>query len=72
MTSKCLLSRRNRGVLAGHGKFEVIFFLKQRNIDEKVINSLKRRLSAEDKKQLISDIRYASAWIEKVVRRLQE
>ena len=51
---------------------QALRYMKQRNIDEKIINSLKRRLSAEDKKQLISDIRYAPAWIEKVVRRLQE
>ena len=51
---------------------QALRYMKQGNIDEKVINSLKRRLSAEDKKQLISDIRYAPAWIEKVVRRLQE
>ena len=42
---------------------QALRYMKQRNIDERVINSLKRRLSPDDKKQLINDIRYAPAWI---------
>ena len=51
---------------------QALRYMKQENIDDKIINKLKRRLSVEDKKQLVSDLRYAPAWIEKVVRRLQE
>ena len=51
---------------------QALRYMKQENIDDIIINKLKRRLSAEDKKQLVSDLRYAPAWIEKVVRRLQE
>lgn len=51
---------------------QALRYMKQENIDDMIINKLKRRLSVEDKKQLVSDLRYAPAWIEKVVRRLQE
>ena len=51
---------------------QALRYMKQENIDDKIINKLKRRLSVEDKKQLVSDLRYAPAWVEKVVRRLQE
>ena len=50
---------------------QALRYMKQENIDDKIINKLKRRLSVEDKKQLVSDLRYAPAWIEKVVRKLQ-
>jgi len=49
---------------------QALRYMKQRNIDERVINSLKRRLSTEDKKQLINDIRYAPAWIGKIFKQL--
>ena len=51
---------------------QALRYMKQENIDDKIINKLKRRLSVEDKKQLVSDLRYAPAWIEKVVRLLQD
>lgn len=51
---------------------QALRYMKQENIDDTIINKLKRRLSVEDKKQLVSDLRYAPAWIEKAVRRLQE
>jgi hypothetical protein len=50
---------------------QALRYMKQKNIDDMIINKLKRRLSVEDKKQLVSDLRYAPAWIEKVVRKLQ-
>ena len=52
--------------------FQALRFVGQENIDDKVIGILKRRLSAKDKQILVADIRYAPAWVEKVVRRLQE
>ena len=51
---------------------QALRYMKQENIDDMIINKLKRRLSVEDKKQLVSDLRYAPAWIEKVVRKLQK
>jgi hypothetical protein len=49
---------------------QALRYMKQRNIDERVINSLKRRLSADDKKQLINDIRYAPAWIGEIFKQI--
>ncbi len=49
---------------------QALRYMKQRNIDERVINSLKRRLSTEDKKQLINDIRYAPAWIGEIFKQI--
>ena len=49
---------------------QALRYMKQSNIDEKIINSLKRRLSTEDKKQLIRDIRYAPAWIGEIFKQL--
>ncbi len=51
---------------------QALRFIGQENIDDKVIGILKRRLSAKDKQILAADIRYVPAWVEKVVRRLQE
>ncbi|MFY9402651.1 MAG: DUF6088 family protein [Candidatus Omnitrophota bacterium] len=49
---------------------QALRYMKQRNIDERVINSLKRRLSPDDKKQLINDIRYAPAWIGEIFKQI--
>ena len=43
--------------------------LGQRHVDEEIIARLDRRLSADDRKQLIKDIRYAPAWIADFIRR---
>jgi hypothetical protein len=45
--------------------------LGQHYIDDKSINTLKRRLSDTDKKQLLKDIRFAPAWIADVFRKVQ-
>lgn len=42
------------------------------NVDQMVIDRLSRRLSADDRRQLIKDIRYAPAWIGAIVRRLAQ
>jgi hypothetical protein len=46
--------------------------LGQRNIDEKVIQKLKQRLSATDKRQLLSDLRHAPAWVAAVMQQIAE
>src|SRR3989338_6252967 len=49
---------------------QALRYMKKENIDDMMINKLKRRLSADDKKQLISDIRYAPAWIGEIFKQL--
>ena len=49
---------------------QALRYMKQENIDDMIINKLKRRLSVEDKKQLVSDLRYAPAWIGEIFKQL--
>ena len=49
---------------------QALRYMKQRNIDDKIMNRLKRKLSVEDKVRLISDIRYAPAWIGEIFKQL--
>ena len=51
---------------------QALRFLGQSFVDDKVVGKLKEKLSADDKRRLIADLRYAPAWIGKVARRLQE
>ena len=51
--------------------FQALRFIGQENIDEIVIRKLSR-LPKKEKQILIADLRYAPAWMEKVIRRLQE
>ena len=72
-----VLKRTTPKNMAAAGKIsglviQALRFIGQENIDDRVIAILKRKLTEKDKQILISDLRYASAWIEKVVRRLQE
>lgn len=43
--------------------------LGQRHVTDGTVSVLQRRLSADDKKQLLKDVRYAPAWIAAVMRR---
>ena len=45
--------------------------LGQDHVDEHIIYMLKKRLSVEDKLQLMKDLRYAPVWIGKIFRQLQ-
>ena len=40
------------------------------NVDDKAIAILKRRLGPDEKKQLLADVRYAPAWVAKVMRQV--
>jgi len=40
----------------------------QRHVDESTVALLRKRLSADDKKQMLKDIRYAPAWIAAIMR----
>lgn len=51
---------------------QALRFTGQENIDDKVIGILKRKLTEQDKQILMADLRYAPAWIEKMIRRLKE
>lgn len=51
---------------------QALRFIGQKNIDDKVIGILKRKLAEKDKQILMTDLRFAPAWIEKAVRRAQE
>jgi cytochrome c551/c552 len=42
--------------------------LGQKHADQSVIKKLKRRISDDDKKQLIKDLKYAPAWIADIMR----
>ena len=44
--------------------------LGRRHVDDEVMARLDRRLDADDRKQLLKDIRYAPAWIADIMRRL--
>jgi hypothetical protein len=46
--------------------------LGQDHVDDNIIGVLKRRLSGDDKYQLINDIRYAPVWIGNIFRQLKE
>ncbi len=49
---------------------QALRYMKQENIDDRIIKKLKGKLSDEDKKQLISDLRYAPAWIGEIFKQL--
>ncbi len=51
---------------------QALRYLKQKHVDDKIIRILRRRLSNEDKRQLINDIRFAPAWVGAIFQRLQE
>ena len=51
---------------------QALRWLGQRNVDEKVVTILRRKLSRRDKRQLLNDVRYAPAWIGDVLRRVAE
>ena len=50
---------------------QALRYLKQGNVDSTVIAKLKRRLSNDDKKTLMNDIRYAPSWIGNIFRKIQ-
>jgi hypothetical protein len=51
---------------------QALRYIGQRHIDESTINILRKRLSGEEKKQLLQDIRYAPAWIANIFRRVAQ
>ena len=51
---------------------QALRYLKRKNTDSTIISKLKRRLSNKDKNMLMSDIRYAPAWIGDIFRKINE
>lgn len=51
---------------------QALRFLGKDHVDETVVAKLDRRLSEDDRRQLLKDIRYAPAWIGAVFRRLDD
>jgi hypothetical protein len=49
---------------------QALRYLGQRHVDDRVVATLNRQLSAADKAQLGSDLKYAPAWIAAILRRL--
>jgi hypothetical protein len=50
---------------------QALRYLGKKHIDEKVVGILKKRLTGENKRQLMSDLRYAPAWIGSIFKQLQ-
>ena len=50
---------------------QALRYLGQNNVDDKTIGILKKRLSSNDKRQLINDLRFAPVWIGTIFRQLQ-
>lgn len=49
---------------------QALRWLGRRNVDDKVVSTLRRHLSGADKRQLLEDIGYAPAWIADVMRKV--
>ena len=50
---------------------QALRYLGQNNVDDKITEILKKRLSSDDKRQLINDLRFAPVWIGVIFRKLQ-
>ncbi len=51
---------------------QALRYLGKEHVDERTMTILAHRLSTEDRRQLIKDIRYAPAWIGTIFRRLAQ
>lgn len=72
-----ILKRTTPRNMASAGKtsglvIQALRHLGQRNIDGQMIQKLKQRLSAKDKKQLLTDLRHAPVWVATVMRQIAE
>lgn len=50
---------------------QALRYLGQNNVNDKTIEILKKKLSSDDKRQLINDLRFAPVWTGKIFRLLQ-
>ena len=51
---------------------QALRWIGQRYVDDRMIASLRRRLSDRDKQQLLKDLRYAPAWIAEIMRNVAQ
>lgn len=51
---------------------QALRWIGRRNVDDRMITVLRRRLSAADKQQLLKDVRYAPAWIADIMRKVAQ
>lgn len=51
---------------------QALRYLKQGYVDSDVIKKLKNRLTEQDKRKLMNDIRYAPTWIGKIFRQIKQ
>jgi hypothetical protein len=51
---------------------QALRYLRKDHVNDSVIDTLARRLTADDRRQLLKDIRYAPAWIGTIFRRLAQ
>jgi hypothetical protein len=51
---------------------QALRWLGQRNVTDRVVTKLRRSLSAADRQQLLKDVRFAPAWIARVMRAAAE
>jgi hypothetical protein len=51
---------------------QALRWLGKRHVDDRTIAALERRLSANDRKQLLQDLRFAPAWIANLLRRIAQ
>lgn len=49
---------------------QALRYLGQKHVDDSTVVQLRKRISDDDKKQLLNDIRYAPAWIAAIMRRV--
>ncbi len=49
---------------------QALRYLGRRSVDDSMVRKLRRRLKADDKKQLLKDIRYAPVWIGEVLKKI--
>ncbi len=51
---------------------QALRYLGKDHVDAHIIGMLQKRLSAEDKQQLMKDLRFAPVWIGNIFRQLQK
>ncbi len=51
---------------------QALRWIGQRYVDDRMIASLRRKISDSDKQQLLKDLRYAPAWIAEIMRRVAQ
>jgi hypothetical protein len=51
---------------------QALRYIGKEHANDKIVNTLKSKLTSDNKRQLMRHIRYAPAWIGMIFRRLQE